>query len=68
MRWQDGSLWHAYQRRWATVRKNLPAQDVARAGGWASVGIMQEIYTQTDEATILEVVLSEGTLREVRKE
>ena len=65
---QDGSLWHAYRRRWATVRKNLPAQDVARAGGWAWVGVVQEIYTQADEATILEVVLSEGTLREARKE
>ena len=26
---------------------------MARAGGWASVGIVQEIYTQADEATIL---------------
>ena len=42
---QDGSLWHAYRRRWATVRKHLPAQDVAKAGGWASVGMVENVYT-----------------------
>ena len=31
----DGSLWHAYRRKWATERKHLPDADVAAAGGWA---------------------------------
>ena len=61
---QQGSLWHAYRRRWATVRKHLPAQDVAMAGGWASVGMVQDIYTQADDETTLEVVLSAAELRE----
>ena len=59
----DGSLWHAYRRRWATVRKHLPAQDVAKAGGWASVGVVQDIYTQADDETTLQVVLDAGQLR-----
>ena len=30
---QEGSLWHAYRRKWATERKHLPDVDVAAAGG-----------------------------------
>jgi hypothetical protein len=30
----DGSLWHAYRRKWAIERKHLPLKDVAAAGGW----------------------------------
>ena len=33
---QDGSLWHAFRRKWATERKALPNVDVAAAGGWKS--------------------------------
>ena len=33
---QDGSLWHAFRRKWATERKTLPNVDVAAAGGWKS--------------------------------
>lgn len=29
----QGTLWHAFRRRWATVRKHLPASDVAEPGG-----------------------------------
>lgn len=29
----DGSLWHAYRRKWAIERKHLPLRDVAAAGG-----------------------------------
>lgn len=31
---QQGSLWHAYRRKWATERKHHPDVDVAAAGGW----------------------------------
>ena len=48
---QDGSLWHAYRRKWATERKHLPRQDVAQAGGWTDPATLQEIYQQFDEAT-----------------
>jgi integrase len=29
----DGGLWHAYRRKWATERKELPLKDVAAARG-----------------------------------
>ena len=64
---QTGSLWHAYRRRWATVRKHLPVQDVARAGGWKSHGVVQDIYTQADGETTLRVVLDAGEVREVAR-
>lgn len=61
----DGSLWHAYRRRWATVRKHLPATDVAEAGGWAGPETLQEAYQHADRDTMLEVVTGGGKLREV---
>ncbi len=63
---QKGSLWHAYRRAWATQRKHLPAVDVAKAGGWATVQVVQQIYTQADEETTLKVVLDAAEIREVR--
>jgi integrase len=53
---QPGTLWHGYRRAFATRCKDLPAQDVARAGGWKSVRMVEEIYTQADEVTTLMVV------------
>ena len=63
---QQGSLWHAFRRKWATERKHLSAADVARAGGWSSVETLQRCYQQPDEATMLRVVLGAGELREKR--
>ena len=53
---QEGTLWHGYRRGFATACKGLPAQDVARAGGWKSVRVVEDIYTQADEATTFSVV------------
>ena len=61
---QRGSLWHAYRRKWATERKHLPDADVAAAGGWKVLESLRQCYQQADEATMLEVVLSGGQLRE----
>ena len=61
---QKGSLWHAYRRKWATERKHLPDVDVAAAGGWRETGSLKRAYQQTDEATMLAVVLGAGELRE----
>lgn len=58
--------WHTLRRKWATERKHLPAVDVAAAGGWAGPETLQRVYQQTDEAAMLEVVLSPAKLREVR--
>lgn len=60
----DGSLWHAYRRHWATVRKHLPAVDVAEAGGWAGPDTLQEAYQQADQETMYEVVTGGGELRQ----
>lgn len=53
---QDGSLWHAYRRGWATARKRLPDVDVARAGGWSDLTSLKACYQQADEQTMFEVV------------
>ena len=63
---QKGGLWHPYRRMWATARKDLPAQDVALAGGWATVRMVEEVYTQADEETTLNVVLHEARVRKAR--
>lgn len=62
----NGSLWHAYRRRWATVWKHLPATNVAEAGGWAGQ-TLQKCYQQPDEETMYEVVTGGGSLREAAR-
>jgi hypothetical protein len=61
---QDGSLWHAFRRGWATSRKHLPDVDVAAAGGWKSTETLRRCYQQPDEASVLRVVLEPVELRE----
>ncbi len=61
---QQGSLWHAYRRAWATARKHLPDVDVAAAGGWKSTETLRRCYQQPDADTMLAVVLSGAELRE----
>ena len=51
----DGSLWHAYRRKWAVERKHLPLKDVAAAGGWKDVSTLLEVYQQSDEESVLAV-------------
>jgi integrase len=63
---QRGGLWHPLRRKWATERKHLPDVDVAAAGGWASLDALKKSYQQTDEATMLRVVLGAGELREAK--
>jgi integrase len=63
---QEGSLWHAYRRKWATERKHMPDVDVAAAGGWKTVQTLKTAYQQADAETMLEVVLGAGALREAK--
>jgi len=63
---QDGSLWHAYRRKWATERKGLPLADVAQAGGWKTAAILQTLYQQPDDATLYRVVSEPTELREAK--
>ncbi|HUP25675.1 MAG TPA: tyrosine-type recombinase/integrase [Thermoanaerobaculia bacterium] len=63
---QEGSLWHAYRRKWATERKHLPDVDVAAAGGWKTVQTLKTAYQQADPDTMLRVVLGGAELRDAR--
>ncbi len=62
----DGSLWHAYRRKWATSRKGLPDVDVAAAGGWSDLTSLKTAYQQPDIETLYRVVSEAAELREVR--
>ncbi len=52
----DGSLWHAYRRKWASERKHLPAVDVAASGGWKGTETLLGCYQQADRDTMLAVM------------
>ena len=60
----DGSLWHAYRRKWSTERKHLPDRDVAAAGGWSDLTSLRTCYQQVDDATLYVVVSQPAELRE----
>lgn len=60
----DGSLWHAYRRKWATERKHLPDVDVAAAGGWSDLSSLKTCYQHADQETMLKVVSEPRALRE----
>lgn len=60
---QRRTLWHAYRRLWASARKHLPVKDVAAAGGWKTTFVLQEIYQQPDDETLLRVVTGGAELR-----
>ena len=64
---QEGSLWHAYRRLWASSRKDLPDIDVAQAGGWSSLDALKTAYQRPDDATMLRVVTHQAELREVKR-
>lgn len=61
---QQGSLWHAFRRGWATARKHHPLTDTAAAGGWSSTETLLRCYQQPDDETMLAVVLGGAELRE----
>lgn len=63
---QEGSLWHAYRRGWATARKHWPVQDVMAAGGWSEPTTLQSCYQQADQETMYRVVSEPARLREAR--
>ncbi len=62
---QKREAYHAYRRSFATKRRHLPAKDVAAAGGWKSTFVVQEIYQQADDETLLRVMTEGAELREV---
>lgn len=54
----EGSLWHALRRKWASERKGHPISDVAAAGGWRDKQTLLESYQRPDAETITAVVLN----------
>ena len=52
----DGSLWHAYRRKWMVERKDLPLKDVMEAGGWSDVQTVMTCYQQADDDTLRRVI------------
>jgi hypothetical protein len=46
--------------------KHLPDADVAKAGGWRSIGTMKRAYQLADDAGVLEAVLETRKLKEPR--
>lgn len=50
--------YHQFRRLWASERRHLPAQDVAAAGGWRSLKVMQSAYQHADAQTVHSVVES----------
>ena len=48
--------WHAMRRAWATLRKDLPVQDVMAAGGWRDVTALQKAYQQPESHAVRKVV------------
>lgn len=52
----ERGAWHAFRRLWASERRHLPAHDVAAAGGWRSLAVMQTAYQHADAATVYAVL------------
>ena len=52
----DGTLWHAYRRKWVTQRKHLPDTDVAECGGWRGTETLKECYQMPDPDTMQSVI------------
>jgi len=57
----ERGAWHPFRRMWACQRKHLPARDVAAAGGWKDVTVLQGVYEAADQET-LEAVVTGGRL------
>ena len=62
----DGSLWHAFRRKFACERKDLPDVDVAAAGGWSDLTCLKTAYQQPDAATLFRVVSEPAQLRDAK--
>jgi integrase len=60
----QGSLWHAYRRKWASERKHLPDVDVAAAGGWKTIDTLKHAYQHADTETMFKVVSEPIRIRE----
>jgi integrase len=60
----EGGLWHAYRRKWATERGDVPLKALMVAGGWKDMQTLLTCYQQPTEAALLEVMAHPVKLRE----
>ena len=60
----QGSLWHAYRRKWATGSKHMPDADVAEAGGWKTIDTLKRAYQHADTDMMFKVVSEPRRIRE----
>lgn len=52
----EGSLWHAYRRKWASERMHLPLKAVADAGGWKDTTTLLTCYQHADDEVLFQVM------------
>lgn len=52
----QGSLWHAYRRKWASERMHHPLKAVAEAGGWKDTMTLLTCYQHADESALFQVM------------
>ena len=48
----DGTLWHAYRRRWATGCDAVPQVDAMYAGGWQDAGTFMSYQKATEQGLL----------------
>lgn len=56
---EPGHGFHGLRRKWGTERKGMPLPDVAEAGDWHPMTLLQH-YQKADPQTTLQVTLREG--------
>ena len=59
-----GARFHAFRRKWATERKNMPLVDVMAAGGWKDAATLYNCYQQATPDGMLAVMSTPVKLRD----
>ncbi len=59
-----GARFHAFQRKWATERKNMQLVDVMATGGWKDAATLYTCYQQATVDGMLEVMNTPVKLRD----
>ncbi|HEY6922593.1 MAG TPA: hypothetical protein VI653_03925 [Steroidobacteraceae bacterium] len=61
-----GAGWHAYRRKWATERGDLPLKTLMVAGGWRDLQTLVTCYQHPSEDELLKVMAHPTKLRDRR--
>src|SRR5207253_7014700 len=60
----EGGRWHAYRRKWATERGDVPLKALMVAGGWKDMQTLLTCYQQPTDDALLDVMAHPTKLRE----